>query len=234
MEKKETLREKNRKKFVKIPQTKKVILLNLVLSLGLALLALGFMIITSYAVKGKISFPAPSIALFALGIILLVMVFGISRNGLILFFGCNLVLWGVLVFLQILGIIPLGFNQMWPLFPACCGISLFMVGIYKYKKIKGSYLFPSLAIMALSGLFFLFSARIITMPFARFIAFVWPVFVVIGGIALVLIFIFQHKNKEVFPYMTDDSDDPLEDDVFDNKTAEAIIKQMDKIAGVDE
>ncbi len=216
----------HKNKFVKIPQTGKVILLNSALVLGMTLLAVGFMVVASYAIFGHVYFPPLTCALFLAGIVFFLLVFGVSQNGFLLFLGINFIIGAVVMFFYLVEAIPLKWWQLWPLFAVSSGISLFMVGLYRYRKIKSKYLFPSITLVVLGSFFFLFSAKIIKTSFKLWFLQAWPFFAIAAGLALIIIFIFQQKRQHLFPMLSDDDDDS-DDDVFDSQAAEKLLKKND-------
>lgn len=217
--------KKIKRKFVKIPQKKKVVLLNSALVLGMLLLAVSFMAIASYAVFGHVYFPPLACALFLVVIVLFLLVFGVSQNGFLLFLGIDFLIGACLMFFYILGLIPLKIYQLWPLVAVASGISIFLVGLYKYRSPKSKYVFPSLVLLAIGTLFFLFSARIIKVTFISWFLKFWPFFILLAGFALIAIFVIQQKKEGLFPLMVDEDENNPDDDVFDSQVTENLLKR---------
>ena len=194
--------------FIKIPQTKSTVLRNVILAFGLILIFAGILLAVYFTFNT--SFPGFKMAVFPVlflfsGGILIFLTFGLTKDPIILSIGIVLFLWGITALLSNTGLVPFTKKQLWPLIVVFSGIAVFISGLYHFKKIRSFYLFPSLTLVALGFLFLLFSMRIIKISLAKFIGAWWPFFVILVGLALVIIFFVKQKKSESFMYMEDDS-----------------------------
>ncbi|MCQ2572539.1 MAG: hypothetical protein MJ182_01460 [Treponema sp.] len=90
-----------------------------------------------------------------------------------------------------------GFSELWPVFLFLTGISLFLAGFYKFKKVRLSYLVTSIAMVLLGVVFLLFSLDVVKMSFASFIALTGPFLVFFGGVGVVVLYFAQNAHKEL-------------------------------------
>lgn len=93
---------------------------------------------------------------------------------------------------------PKTINSFWPIYGAETGIMLFISGLYKYKKLKFGYLFPSVTLFIICFWYFLFTLKIIDVPFSKVARISIPIFFFTIAILLILFFILQKKNKKFF------------------------------------
>lgn len=206
------------RKFIKIPQTKNTVRQNILLAAGLLLVLAGiFLFVKTFASVTKVFALRPVVFLCA-GAVFIFLALAFTKNSIFFFLGITSVLFGIISILTDTGITPLSMKELWPTFVIACGISLFPAGFYKMKRVRTVYLFPAIMLVLLGSLFLMFSLHIIKMPFSRFIAFTWPIFIMLFGLTLVVIFLWQQTHHKNFPYMVDDSvendNDPDDDDTI--------------------
>jgi FtsH-binding integral membrane protein len=101
-------------------------------------------------------------------------------------------------------------RQTWPVMVIAAGISLVPAGLYKLRRMKSIYLFPAISLIVLGIFFSLFSFHILKVSLSTFIHQWWPLFFVIIGVILVVLYFIQQIRRKDFPYMDDDS--LMEDD----------------------
>lgn len=147
------------------------------------------------------------------GAVILFIAIVTGENSHKFFLGLYICLAGALHVLLACGIIPHGMKEWWPFFVVLCGISLFLTGLARHRKIKSTYLFPSIIILVIGLIFLLFSLDIIKISFASFVAAWWPLLLILLGTALVVLFLYQKSSFGSFPYMTEDTKDVFGDDV---------------------
>ena len=204
------------RKFFKIPQTKNAVRQNILLAAGLLLVLAGiFLFVKAFASATKVFAIRPVVFLCA-GAVFIFLALAFTKNSIFVYLGTTSVLFGIISILTDTGITSLSMKELWPAFVIACGVSLFPAGFYKMKRVRTVYLFPSITLVALGVLFLMFSLHIIKMAFSHFIAFTWPVFIMLFGIFLVVIFLWQQKHHKDFPYMVDDSLDNENDDDDDD------------------
>lgn len=127
------------------------------------------------------------LALVLFGMYLLYRVY--FRNGYEsnVFSGLFLILAGAFLLLSNTGLFDAEFRHIWPLFMLFAGISLFFYGLKKEGTAKMRMLIPSASIIILSLVFMLFSLRIVSMSFRRFVIMWWPALLVFAGAVLVVL-----------------------------------------------
>jgi len=205
------------RKFIKVPQTKKTVRQNILLAVGMVLVLAGiFLCIKVYTVADKIFVLRP-VVLFVMGTVCLYMSLAFTRNSVSLFFGLAFILSGLVTLCTDTKIIPYTMKEFWPLIVISSGIALFPAGFYKMKRIRTVYFFPAVTLVVLGGFFLLFSLHVIRISFARFFLLSWPFILIVCGLSLVVIFLWQQTHHKQFPYLQDDS--LVESDDDDNKPA---------------
>ena len=85
----------------------------------------------------------------------------------------------------------------------------FYVFLTKDRRIRVSYLFPSVFLIGMGFYFLLFSLNLISMGFRKWISIFWPLFPVLLGICLIILFLIQQNPAAHFPY---DKSESLEND----------------------
>lgn len=203
---------KENHRFVKVPQTKETVLRNIFFALGLALFVVGVLCCArlSFVAENR-AFPVQPIIWLSLGAVLLFLVFGITRSSILLFFAIDSIVWGLITLFSSQGFIPFLYRHLWPLMLSTSGIALLSASAFKYHKVRSVFLFPSLAMVVLGGMFLPFSTHLIRMSFAEFISKTWPIFFLLVGTVMILLFFLQKNAQESFPYMDDDDELPEED-----------------------
>lgn len=118
-----------------------------------------------------------------------------TKKAYQLFLGLIFLFWSItsLVFCYLS---PKTINSFWPIYGAEAGIMLFISGLYKYKKIKFGYFFPAVSLFIISFWYFLFTLKIIDVPFSKVVRISTPIFFFAISIILVLFFILQQKHKK--------------------------------------
>ncbi|MFA6937094.1 MAG: DUF5668 domain-containing protein [Treponema sp.] len=201
-----------KKKFFKIPQTRYTIKQNCILGIGLILVLAGIFLlvrISSFTTKKFVLLPT---LLLFVGTISLFLSLAFTQNSVFLFLGIYLVLSGSLTFLTGTSLVPLTMKELWPVLVIAFGVALFPAGFYKMKRIRSVYLFPALTLVALGVFFLMFSLHIFKTSLSVFISTWWPCLLILAGLVVVLVFIFQQSHSKDFPYMKDDSLNNDDDD----------------------
>jgi len=113
----------------------------------------------------------------------LLLYLAIVRKRSEIFFGAGVffALSGLVLFLTVGG---LGIARSWPLLMTSAGIGWFAYGQWRFGHPRIIGIVPSVIFICLGLFFALFSFHIVTMRIAAFIAMWWPLFLIIGGIAL--------------------------------------------------
>ena len=197
--------------FFKIPQTKIVVKQNVILGLGLIMFIAGiFLLVASLRRTTKV-FAFRPVLLMGLGVTALFMALAFARNSFLFFVGlfCSLV--GVVTLLIDLNIVPYTMKELWPLVVISLGLALIPAGLYHLRRIRTIYLFPAIVLIIMGGLFLLFSLKIVKIGFLTFVSRFWPLVIMAGGVALIVVFCVQQHHKGLF-VMKDDSLVDSEDD----------------------
>ncbi len=122
----------------------------------------------------------------------------------LLFFGMYLCLSGWLILIISLPVVPFSFGQLWPVEVILCGFCVFLTGIVKRHKVRNSYLFPSILLVVLGFFFLLFSLKIIKTSFVQFFSVWGPVLLILLGLSLVVVYLYQKNSGNKFPYEKED------------------------------
>jgi hypothetical protein len=118
----------------------------------------------------------------------------LNKRSLYLFFATFFILVGFFLFLSSLRIIPLSFQQWWPLISVFAGLALLPTGWHAYGAVKVRYVVPSIAFVLLGTVLLIFSLDMVSFSFKQFILQWWPLVVVLAGLILVLVSL-GTKNK---------------------------------------
>lgn len=190
---------------IKVPETRTSVKQILMLAAGLILVIAGILLTIRKNSSVDKVFAVRPVMILSLSAIFLFLAFAFIKNGLFLFLGIFTFLTGIIFLLGDTQLVDQSMRNLWPLIVVASGISLLPAGLYKLKRIRTVYLFPAIALVLLGLFFFLFSVHIVKISFVQFISKWWPAVLVIGGVTLVAIFLWQQSHRKEFPYMSDDS-----------------------------
>lgn len=189
-------------KMFKTPETRTTVKQNWMLAAGLVLVIIGIFFMVQNATN---TFAIRPVLLLSAGAIFLALAIALVKNSFFFYFGIFFLLNGIVFFVADTDLSPYTIRQLWPFLVIAAGMSLWPAGLYKLKRIRTVYLFPSIALIALGVTFMLFSLKIIKTKFIVVFARYWPVLMIAAGIALVATFIWQQKHKQEFTYLADDT-----------------------------
>ena len=175
------------------------------LALGLMLVLIGVFVKVGMVVPSESVFAWRPVTLLCAGVVCLFVAFAVMQSGLVVFVGLLSFLCGLVVLLVEAHIVPRSYDGMWPAFLIATGLALFPAGLYRLKRLRTIYLFPAISMVVLGCVFLLFSLHVVPMTFGQFMVQWWPLLLVGGGLALVIIFVVQQVNSKDFPYLEDDS-----------------------------
>lgn len=154
-----------------------------------------------------------------LGVLIIIFSLRITKRATHFFIGLLILFWGLLQIVSKYN--PLfSLKELWPVYTCTAGITLFISGFYKYKKIKFGYFFPAATLFFMGIWFSLFTFKIIKLPFMQVVSIFGPIFGAILIILLVLFFLLQRKHKELIVLDEETGTFSDEEDsfmVFDNK-----------------
>ena len=131
-------------------------------------------------------------------------------SALAFFSGLYAVLAGFFFMIVCSGLVENGIERFWPVSIIIAGISVLLTGIAKDRRIRTTYLFPSVFLTGMGCYFLLFSLDLISMGFRKWISIFWPLFPIFLGVCLVVLFLIQQNPSSNFPY--DKSEGELEGD----------------------
>ncbi|MCR4714332.1 MAG: DUF5668 domain-containing protein [Treponemataceae bacterium] len=94
------------------------------------------------------------------------------------------------------GTFELSMKNLWPMYVILCGLSYFVAAVQVRKRLSVSAVVPAVVLIVLGGMLLCFSLGIISVSLRYFVAHWWPIFLVLLGFALIIIYAYmQHSNK---------------------------------------
>lgn len=173
----------------------KNIKINIVLIIGLFLIFVGILLLTSYFAKNPQSVLLfRGVILFLVGAILLFLELMKTKKSWLMFISVSFMLISVVLGMIDVGFLPLGVRNLWPIFVIIFGFTLILFSFYKFKQMKAVYLVPALVIIFFGIFFMLFSMGIIKVSFVSVASKLWPLLLVLCGGILITIFFCQQYN----------------------------------------
>ena len=136
-----------------------------------------------------------SFLLVIIGAFFAVLAIKLDKRSTYLFFATFLILLGSFLFLSAMQIIPVSLSEGWPLVSVFGGLALLPAGWRRYRAFLYRYVIPSLAFVTLGCTLLVFSFKMVSFSFRRFIIDWWPLLLIIAGIVLVLLSL-GSKGKE--------------------------------------
>ena len=153
----------------------KNIKINIVLIIGLFLIFVGILLLTSYFAKNPQSVLLfRGVILFLVGAILLFLELMKTKKSWLMFISVSFMLIAVVLGMIDVGFLPLGVRNLWPIFVIIFGFTLILFSFYKFKQMKAVYLVPALVIIFFGIFFMLFSMGIIKVSFVSVASKLWP------------------------------------------------------------
>lgn len=173
----------------------KNIKINIVPIIGLFLIFVGILLLTSYFAKNPQSVLLfRGVILFLVGAILLFLELMKTKKSWLMFISVSFMLISVVLGMIDVGFLPLGVRNLWPIFVIIFGFTLILFSFYKFKQMKAVYLVPALVIIFFGIFFMLFSMGIIKVSFVSVASKLWPLLLVLCGGILITIFFCQQYN----------------------------------------
>lgn len=111
--------------------------------------------------------------------------------------------------------VPSPLKRYWPLAIIISGVSLLALGTIRYKKFRSVYVFPAATLTILGSFFLLFTLRIIKVPLRVFSSFFLPIFLILGGMFLIVIYYVRQNAKDKFPIIKDVEKDDYDEEDYD-------------------
>lgn len=106
-------------------------------------------------------------------------------------------------------------KRYWPLAVIISGVSLLALGTIRYKKFRTVYVFPAATLTILGSFFLLFTLSIIKVPLRVFSSFFLPVFLILGGMSLIVLYYVRQNAKDKFPIIKDVERDDYDEEDYD-------------------
>ncbi len=111
--------------------------------------------------------------------------------------------------------VPSPLKRYWPLAVIISGVSLLALGAVRYKRFRTAYVFPAATLTILGGFFLLFTLKIIKVPLNVFASFFLPLFLILGGMSLIVLYYVRQNAKDKFPIIKDVEKDEYDDEDYD-------------------
>ena len=179
--------------------------LNAILAFGLVFILAGFFLLVNFSRTFFETFPIVSVMAIVAGIVVLYCSLTLLKGAFVFFVGFYALCVGAFALFTSSSLCPFSFAQSWPISAILCAVSLLVTSLAKYRRIKSSYAYPSVAIGFLGGAFLLFSADVVKLSFTAFMARWWPIFLVVLGIVLVVLYAIQQTPNHL-PYAQDEDE----------------------------
>jgi hypothetical protein len=158
----------------------------LVFAIGLVLMTLGIAFLLGTMTGISRLSVLGSFLFVIIGALFAVLAIKWNKQTIYLFFASFFILVGLFLFLSTMSIIPITFPQGWPLLSVFAGLALLPAGWRHYRRLRYSYLIPSLAFVILGCILLIFSLKIVSFSFKVFIIDWWPLLLALTGIILIL------------------------------------------------
>ncbi len=120
----------------------------------------------------------------------------------------------IMLIMEIRGVLS-PVKRYWPLAVIISGASLLVLGTIRCKKFRTVYVFPAATLTILGSFFLLFTLRIITVPLRVFSSFFLPVFLILGGMFLIVLYYVRQNVKDKFPIIKDVEKDEYDEEDYD-------------------
>lgn len=186
--------------------------LNALLAAGLILVLAGLLLILRFYAGFGAEFPVLSALTMMLGAVIFYGAMTLLHWAVLFFSGLLIFCIGLCMTFVFSGVLPLGSENLWPIAVILCGFCLILTCVFKHRKIRGVYLFPSVLIEILGIVFLLFSLDIIKVSFSTFMSKWGPLVLIFAGAVLIGVFLWQRNFNDFFPYDKDELSDLTDED----------------------
>jgi hypothetical protein len=130
-----------------------------------------------------------------IGGVFTVLAIKFTKRWIYFFFAAFFLLIGFFALFFALKLFPVTLAQAWPLLSVFAGLSLFTAGLQHFKALRYRFLIPSLAFIALGCVLLIFSFKVVSFSFKRFMANWWPLLILLAGLMLALLSLGSPKAK---------------------------------------
>lgn len=88
-----------------------------------------------------------------------------------------------------------GFIRYWPLLLISFGITMLPCCYFRYNRLRSLYVVPSIFLVVLGTVFFLFALKVIPISFKQFVIYMWPILFLCAGGILIAYYFYGIYNK---------------------------------------
>ena len=156
------------------------------LILGTIIALVGVTALIYSANSGRLFTLILAAALFTTSLIFMRLALILRRSQRYFFVSIFLLFSAFFLALQLFGFLNAPIIKLWPLLVINVGISFFSAGIFTWRKIRFSFLIPSVAFLLMGLLFLLFSLGLVGFSFKAFFLQWWPVLLIACGFLLLI------------------------------------------------
>lgn len=187
--------------------------LNMILALGVICVLAGVVFFARAATKLNARVESWTLAVTVAGAVVFYLSL-VKFNYAVLFFaGIYSVLAGFFFMIASSGLLSPGILDLWPVSIIIAGVCVLLTGIARDRRVRARYFFPSILLSGMGIYFLLFSLDVISMGFRKWISIFWPLFPLVLGIVLVVLFLIQQNPAARFPYDKDTEENGGEGEV---------------------
>jgi len=181
--------------------------LNILLATGVILVLAGLLLISKFSAGLGVELPTVSIMMMISGAVIFYLAMTFIHWAVLFFFGLLVFCMGLCTTFVFAGILSFGPESLWPIGVLLSGLCLLLTCIFKHRKVRGVYLFPTILIEILGIIFLMFSLNVIKVPFSVFISKWGPIILIVAGASLIGVFLWQRNFNDFFPYDKDELSD---------------------------
>lgn len=187
-------------------------MLNALLAAGVILILAGLLLISRFSRGFAQEFPAGSVCVMIFGALVFYVAMTLIHWAVFFFSGLLLFFLGLFMTFVFSNVLPFSPEHLWPIGVLLCGVCLMLTCVFKHRKLRGVYIFPSVLILILGAVFLLFSLDIIKVSLSVFMAKWGPLVLILAGAGLVGVFFWQRNFNDFFPYDKDELSDLTDED----------------------
>lgn len=164
---------------------------------GLFLMILGSVILLAATAGISRLSALPATLSLLLGAAFAVLAIRLDKKSQYIFLSSLFMQTGLLLLVNVLKLLPVGLDRLWPVFSILAGLSLIPAAVLRKGSSLYSYLVPSFVFIFLGIVLLFFSLGDFPFSFKRFFLNYWPFAALLCGLLLMLLsFVQQHKNRE--------------------------------------
>lgn len=168
----------------------------IILGSGIFLITVGIALICCFAldIRPNMLITLPCLVMLG-GALSLFLAYIRKRLVWLFFLGYFLFTSGVFSLVVCFGHFTYSIGELWPVLVVLCGLSYGVSSLQVQHRLSVSSLVPSFVLIGLGAMLLCFSLGLINIPFRRFVAQFWPIFLVLLGIVFIMIYAYmQHSD----------------------------------------